>query len=141
LKVGVKGEIDALEASGKRVILLDDYPEFSFDPVESIRYRELPFRRALNRLFLSEEPEQWQSTSEDAALELVPAKRAASAEFAEIAKTDPNLLLVSLKDNFCAGGRCYFANQSELFYFDGDHLSDEGAKRIMPIFSKALERP
>jgi peptidoglycan/LPS O-acetylase OafA/YrhL len=140
LKVGVKSEIAALETEGKRVVLVDDFPEFSFDPVESIRYRQMPLRRALNRLFLSDEPEQWQSTSQDAALELIPAKRAASAGFADIAKSDPRLSLVTLKDDFCRGGRCYFANQADLYYFDGDHLSDVGAMRIMPLFFKSMER-
>jgi hypothetical protein len=139
LKVGVESEIAALETAGKRVILVDDFPEFSFDPVESIRYRQMPLRRALNRLLLSDEPEQWQNTSEDAALELTPAKRAASTEFADIAKADPSLSLVSLQDDFCQGGRCYFANESDLYYFDGDHLSDAGAMRIMPLFSKSME--
>jgi len=141
LKTGVQNEIAALEAAGKRVILVDDFPEFSFDPVESVRYRRMPFRRALNRVILSEEPEQWQSTSQDAALELIPAKRAVSAEFADIAKSDPNLTLVSLKDDFCRGGRCYFANESEVYYFDADHLSDAGAMRVMPVFAKLIERP
>jgi hypothetical protein len=138
LKIGVESEIAALESAGKRVILIDDFPEFHFDPVESIRYRRMPLRRALNRLLLSDEPEQWQSTSQDAALELVDPKRAASAVFAALAKADPNLTLISLKDEFCRGGRCYFANESELYYFDGDHLSDLGAMRVMPLFSKSI---
>jgi len=141
LEAGVKSEIAALEAAGKRVILVDDFPEFSFDPVESIRYRTMPFRRALNRVILSDEPEQWQSTSQDASLELIPAKRAISAEFVDIAKSDPSLSLVSLKDDFCQGDRCYFANDSEVYYFDADHLSDAGARRVMPLFVKLIKRP
>ena len=141
LKAGVQSEIAALEADGKRVVLVDDFPEFSFDPVESVRYRQIPLRRALNKFLLSDEPEQWQSTSQDASLELIPAKRATSAEFADIAKADPNLSLVSLKDDFCRSGRCYFANKTDLYYFDGDHLSDVGAMRVMPLFSKTMERP
>jgi hypothetical protein len=139
LKVGVKNEIAALESAAKRVVLVDDFPEFSFDPVESVRYRQMPLRRALNRLFLSDEPEQWQSTSQDAAFELIPAKRAASEEFADLAKSDPNIALVSLKDEFCRDGLCYFADESKLYYFDGDHLSDVGAIRIMPLFSRLIE--
>jgi peptidoglycan/LPS O-acetylase OafA/YrhL len=139
LKAGVQSEIAALEVAGKRVILIDDFPEFPFDPVESIRYRRMPIRRALNRLLLSDEPEQWQSTSQNAALELAPAKRAASAEFVELAKSDPNLTLVSLKDSFCQQGQCNFASDSALYYCDGDHLSDVGAMRVMPLFSKAVE--
>jgi hypothetical protein len=37
------------------------------------------------------------------------------------------------------GGQCYFANESEPYYFDGDDLSDVGAMRIMPLFFKLLE--
>jgi hypothetical protein len=139
LKDGVESEIAALEAGGKRVVLIDDFPEFSFDPVESVRYRQMPLRRALNRLLLSDEPEQWRNSSEESSLELIPAKREASAEFAQLAKSDPSLTLVSLKDQFCRGGQCYFSNDSELYYFDGDHLSDEGAMRVMPLFSKWIE--
>jgi len=139
LKFGIEGEIAALESAGKRVILIDDFPEFSFDPVESIRYRQMPLRRTLNRLLLSDEPEQWQSTSEDASLELVAPKRAVSADLAELAKSDPSLTLISLKDEFCRGGRCYFANDSDLYYYDGDHLSEMGAMRVMPLFSKLIE--
>jgi len=141
LKIGIKNEIAALEAAGKRVILIDDFPEFSFDPVESIRYRRMPLRRALNRLFLSDEPEQWQSTSQDADLELIPAKRAASAELADIAKSDRSLSFVTLKENFCRDGRCYFANGSDLYYFDADHLSDAGAMKVIPLFAKFIVRP
>jgi peptidoglycan/LPS O-acetylase OafA/YrhL len=139
LMAGVENEIAALESAGKRVILIDDYPEFPFDPVESIRYGQMPLRRALNRLFLSDEPEQWQSTSEDATLELIPPKRAVSVEFAALAKSDPRLALVSLDDKFCQDGRCSFADRSELYYFDADHLSDLGAMRVMPLFSKFVE--
>jgi peptidoglycan/LPS O-acetylase OafA/YrhL len=139
LKSGVESEIAALEAAGKRVILIDDYPEFSFDPVESVRYRQMPLRRALNRFLLSDEPEQWQSTSEDASLELIPSRRATSTEFAEIAKSDPKLTLVSLKDEFCHDARCYFANGADLYYFDADHLSDLGAMHVMPLLFKTIE--
>jgi peptidoglycan/LPS O-acetylase OafA/YrhL len=139
LKAGVRNEIAALESAGKRVILIDDYPEFPFDPVESIRYGQMPLRRALNRFFLSDEPEQWQSTSEDAARELIPTKRAVSVEFADLAKSDPGLALVSLDDEFCRDGRCSFADRSQLYYFDADHLSDLGAMRVVPLFSKFIE--
>jgi peptidoglycan/LPS O-acetylase OafA/YrhL len=139
LKVGVENEIAALESAGKRVILIDDFPEFSFDPVESIRYREMPLRRALNRLLLSDEPERWQSNSQDASIELEAPKLAVSAEFAELAKLNPSLSLVSLNNEFCRGGQCYFANESDLYYFDGDHLSDQGAMKVMPLFSKLIE--
>ena len=139
LKAGVESEIAALEAGGKRVILIDDYPEFPFDPVESVRYGQMPLRRALNRLFLSDEPEQWQSSSEDASLVLLPPKRAVTTEFAELAKSDPRLTLVSLDDELCHAGRCYFADNSALYYFDADHLSDLGAMRAMPVISKFIE--
>jgi peptidoglycan/LPS O-acetylase OafA/YrhL len=138
LKAGVKNEIAALEAAGKRVILIDDFPEFAFNPVESVRYRQMPMRRALNRLLLADEPQQWQTTSQDASRELLPAKRVATAEFNELAATDPTISLISLKDAFCQQGQCYFANGSDLYYFDGDHLSDVGAMRVMPLFSKLL---
>jgi peptidoglycan/LPS O-acetylase OafA/YrhL len=140
LTAGLKNEIEDLESVGKRVVLIDDFPEFTFDPVESVRYRRMPLRRALNRLLLSDEPEQWQSTSQDASLELIPAKRAASAEFVGLAKRDSKLTLVSLNDQFCQKGQCNFATDSELYYFDGDHLSDVGAMKVMPLFSNLIER-
>ena len=139
LKIGVRNEIAALEAAGKRVILIDDFPEFPFNPVESVRYQRMPMRRALNRLLLADEPQQWQTTSQDASRELLPADRVATAEFNELVATDPAVSFISLKESFCQRGQCYFANGSDLYYFDGDHLSDVGAMRIMPLFSKLLE--
>jgi peptidoglycan/LPS O-acetylase OafA/YrhL len=139
LKIGVSNEIAALEAAGKRVILIDDFPEFKFNPVESVRYRQMPMRRALNRLLLADEPQQWQTNSQDASRELLPAVRVATAELNEFAAADPTISLVSLKDAFCQRGQCYFANGSDLYYFDGDHLSDTGAMKVMPLFSRLLE--
>ena len=72
-------------------------------------------------------------------MELIPSRRATSTEFAEIAKSDPKLTLVSLKDEFCHEERCYFANGADLYYFDADHLSDVGAMHVMPLLSKTLE--
>lgn len=134
LKAGVQDEISALEAGGKRVILMDDFPEFSFDPVASVRYRAMRTRRILNAYLLSDEPQQWQSTSQDASLELTSAKRLVSAKFAELKVEDSKLRIVSLKDAFCYSGRCYFSGPSQLYYFDGDHLSDVGAMRTMSLW-------
>ncbi len=140
MRFGVNREISALERAGKRVILIDDFPEFSFDPVESIRYRQMPLRRAINRLLLSDEPQQWQDNSQDAALELIPSKRLASLEFKQLAASDPSMSLVSAKDAFCRGGQCYFADQTDLYYYDGDHLSDSGAMKMMPSFFDLIQR-
>jgi hypothetical protein len=139
LRVGVTSEILALQRTGKRVILMDDFPEFPFDPVASVRYRQMPLRRAFNRFLLSDEPQEWQASSQDATLELIPSKRMASLEFTQLAALDPALSLVSANDIFCRGGRCYFADRTQLYYNDQDHLSDAGAMKIMPLFSKLIE--
>ena len=136
LKSGIQSEIAALESHGKRVVLMDDFPELAFNPVLSVRYRELPMRRAFNRLLLSEEPEHWQESYEDTSLAETPNLKLASEKLAEIAASDAHVSLIDPKTAFCHGERCYFANESNLYYVDQDHVSDVGTRLILPFLPK-----
>jgi peptidoglycan/LPS O-acetylase OafA/YrhL len=140
---GFKNEIDTLESAGKRVILMEDVPGFPDDPVAGIRYQQIPLRRLLNRLLLSESPEIGDGASEDISLTTSTPERFASAQLEAIAAADRRVILIDPKKAFCSAGRCYYASATELFYADGGHLSRSGALHILPLMPdlNAILRP
>jgi len=133
LKSGLENEIGALEAAGKHVILMDDIPWFSFDPVASVRYQHIRARRFLNRLLLSDEPYLGNGSSEERSLAVGPAATLASGQIAAIKSADAGLTVIDPKDVLCRATQCFFANKSDLYYSDSSHLSRIGALKLLPL--------
>ncbi len=134
LRSGLASEVNVLESKGKHVIVLEDTPEFPYDPVAAIRTRYLPFRRALNRFLFSDQPEQGDGSTELRSIAVPAGEQRVTDQILAVKAADPRLLLVDPKGVLCHGDRCSFAEGSNLFFFDSIHLSRTGAMQILPLF-------
>ncbi|HEY0795797.1 MAG TPA: acyltransferase family protein [Acidisarcina sp.] len=127
---GITAEIRALEAAGKQVVLMDDVPSLNVNPLQRYRYMLLPFRRALANLL--GEPRQDPSVPSVSRSENIsPEAEAARRSFLQLAKTDPNLMLIDSKAILCTATECSFSDGAHLYYSDNNHLSPFGAAMLV----------
>jgi peptidoglycan/LPS O-acetylase OafA/YrhL len=134
LRLGLAGEVAAFEKAGKHVIVLEDTPEFPYDPLAAVRARYLPFRRGLNSWLLAAQPEEGDGSSELRSIAVNDAEQKMNEQVLAVKAADPKLLLVDPKQVLCHGDRCSFASGSDIFFFDSIHLSRTGAIQILPLF-------
>ncbi len=133
LKDGLSNEVASLEAAGKHVMVVEDTPEFPYDPVADIRSRYLPWRRALNRFFRSDPPNQGDGSSISSSIAISPKEDTADLQVLAVKTLFPALTLVDPKRILCDASRCRFASNADLFFFDSIHLSRTGALQIVPL--------
>jgi peptidoglycan/LPS O-acetylase OafA/YrhL len=138
LKDGLEREIAALEAAGKKVIVMQDVPQFPYDPVAAVRYEYLPLRRDLNRAILAENPDSGDHNTEKKSL-LATAEDSLSYDaIAELQASDAKISVVDPTKVLCKADRCSFEGQSGLYYSDAGHLSERGAMQIAPLISNLI---
>lgn len=115
--------IEALEAAGKRVVLVEDVPNFDFDPLCSLRTTQIPIRRMLASWMTQDNytPGLAHASFVDAAERSDEALKAVHIRF-------QNVSLIDLRPMFCDGsGMCAYMNGGRLLYSDGQHLTTDGA--------------
>jgi len=116
--------IGGLEASGKRVVVIDDVPAFEADPVWRVRTRLIPARRALARLL------RVQDTGDQGSAKAAPDPHAieASVLLREATERLAGVELIDLKPALCpSGDECLYRDGDNLLYADSNHLTAEGA--------------
>jgi peptidoglycan/LPS O-acetylase OafA/YrhL len=124
---GIRRSIEGLLDKGKRVILVYPIPEVGWN---------VPDR--MFKLYLRGE-KAGISTSTARYLER---SQGVIAAFDSIADHD-NLIRIHPRSIFCdtfVPGRCAAGNEKEVFYFDDDHLSIEGADLVMQQIMQAVQR-
>jgi hypothetical protein len=132
---GLGAEVRALEAAGKRVVLIDDWPDLPHDPLESARYAALPARRILAGWLLGHPVEDASADEMPAALVLSPAAEAVRLDLRKMAASDPNLTVVDTKGILCKRERCRFAQDGIPLYSNYDHMNRSGAEEILRGFT------
>ncbi len=103
-----------LTAMGKTVILTHDVPELPFQPKECMDNRPL-------RLSSKHVKDCTQSKEQALARQHV-----ARTVFPKVLKDFPQVKLFDPFDTFCPNERCIWSENKVSYYFDGDHLSQEG---------------
>jgi peptidoglycan/LPS O-acetylase OafA/YrhL len=69
------------------------------------------------------------------------AHRAHAMEVIKQVQTDiPSVQVWDPFETFCAGTNCVAFDGSKPFFFDGDHLTDYGGRKLYPSFKEALEK-
>jgi peptidoglycan/LPS O-acetylase OafA/YrhL len=119
----MSNDIAALEAVGKRVVLVEDVPNFDFDPLCSLRTEQIPIRRMLASWMMQGNytPGLAQASFVDAAERSDEALEAVHSRF-------QNAELINLKPMFCdQKGLCAYMRSGRLLYSDGQHLTADGA--------------
>jgi len=120
--------IRALEDAGKQVIVLEDTPNFDFDPLLKVRTARIPARRALARwLGIQGDPDP------GIALPAGDASIAASVSVLEEAAAHlPGVALLDPKPTLCQSStQCAYRDGESLLFIDSSHLSPDGARRAL----------
>jgi len=129
LERGLTLLLDRLHAAGKRVLLVEDAPQFTFDPVRRAESRFMPLRRAyLMRVHGFGDADF--SSAPVAALAADPSlaivDRAARRDGVGVYDPHPRL---------CDAASCRFLDADGLLYVDPQHLSPAGAKLVLGVTS------
>jgi hypothetical protein len=128
---GLSSEIQALEAQGKQVILLDDWPTLDIDPLAGIRSANLPVRRDLARILLGH-PISYPTAGTLPRNQIIsPAGEAARRDLLALANHDPNLRVIDSKQFVCSATECKFQIGNQLLYTNAAHMSEFGAEQIL----------
>ncbi len=125
LRSGLAQEVERLRASGKRVILIQDAPEFVFNPLQYKINSFIRIRRDLGTFLSSLGGVNTKDTSGRA-----PAyddTREASI-LNDIAARYPEVRVYDLKTKLCGSSDCSFLSHGSLLYVDSNHLSRAGAE-------------
>jgi hypothetical protein len=120
--------IRALEDAGKQVIVLEDTPNFDFDPMLKVRTARIPARRALARwLGIQSDPDP------GVAAPAGDAEIAASISvLEETAARLPGVALLDPKPALCEiSTQCAYRDGESLLFTDSSHLSPDGARRAL----------
>jgi peptidoglycan/LPS O-acetylase OafA/YrhL len=115
--------ITAIEAMGKRVVLVQDVPIFMFDPYARVVGDHLALRAALSRL--ANAPAGMRAT--DVERRGDPARPIVAAALV----THPRVQLIDPYRNLCNRFGCAFAAPGTLYYSDVQHLVAAGANEAL----------
>lgn len=118
-EVGMRETLTELTATGKRVIFVLDNPELGFDPKSCIDAR--PFR-------LNKKPVRSPCAVTRAAFE--ERNRDYQALVNKVLADFPQVILVDGAKPFCDDQWCWAMKDGKVLYYDDDHISLEGARRI-----------
>lgn len=124
----LSASIRALEDAGKQVIVLEDTPNFDFDPMLKVRTARIPARRALTRwLGIQGDPDP------GIALPAGDASIAASVSVLEESAAHlPGVALLDPKPTLCqSSAQCAYRDAESLLFIDSSHLSPDGARRAL----------
>jgi len=115
--------IGALEAAGKHVVLIEDVPNFDFDPLCSLRTTYIPVRRMIAYWMAGDH-----YTPGIARASYADAVERSNLALDIIHGRFPNVELIDLRPMLCDGsGLCTYMHQGRLLYADGQHLTAYGA--------------
>ena len=123
---GLKQTLEAYKAIGVEVVLMEQVPQQKRHP-EEIYYKAYSEKAVDKALTLLSVSKQAHMAMQSYVME----------QFKMKAQEYENLSILHLSDVFC-NDRCSVGDSSTSFYFDEDHLSVDGSKKIEPILEKIL---
>ena len=122
----------SLTQNGKTFYLVQDYPEFSFDPARLLKLRAIPLRAAIAAHLDPSSPIQ---SGDDQA----PEPRTTNSESARQAlqlavAAVPGIHILDLQQALCSAGLCRFALNGQTLYRDYEHLTTLGGAYALRDF-------
>jgi hypothetical protein len=120
----LRAQIETLRAAGKTVLVLEDIPNFDFDPLERVRTARIPARGILAG---------WLGVSDSLDSGFAPngvgsADALAVATLRQAVSSEDGVELIDLKPALCTGaGHCAYRDGDRLLYADSGHLTLYGA--------------
>ena len=119
---GLSDLVGVLRASGKRVVVIQDDPLFSFDPVRRLRWSMIPIRGRISRI-LAAGVDAGGSVPRSAT-----SNRDDDMAYAIVEKAAGTATLFDLKKNLCDSQKCFYSSGGKILYSDPQHLSLAGGR-------------
>jgi len=124
---GLDQSVFALEAAGKRVVILEDNPEFAFDPMRTTETQLNSSRKAV-ALLVSPATVSRPVIAEPRVL---PRIRMERAILSRVAARHRDVILYDLWSNLCNYSGCLTRDGDISLYLDENHLSRLGAQHAL----------
>ncbi|GAM99402.1 O-antigen acetylase [alpha proteobacterium U9-1i] len=124
LEEGLGALINALQASGKEVVVFADVPNLTFDAPRRAT-TEAMSARALLASVVDRETGVGDGVVRRARMQ--PLTFETNSIIREIAAAHPNVGFVDFEPTFCNADACRYVDEGQLLYFDNAHLTRAGA--------------
>jgi peptidoglycan/LPS O-acetylase OafA/YrhL len=134
---GIRAEIHEFEAAGKRVILVEDTPSLTFNPLDRYRYAHVPIRHFIVDSLLGHPIQDASSSTVARSLTITPGAEKLRTEMLELGQADSELTVIDTTSIFCNQTVCTFSDGKNLYYTDENHVSDFGATKIISNMESA----
>ncbi len=127
----LEASVQSLQASGKQVILMNDVPNFAFDPHSIFRNCAMPLRHKIAG---------WLGDGQSCDMESGPVRAPMSSALTaslldQVTRSDSGIDLVDLRQGLCnQAGECALQHHHQELYIDSVHLSDAGAHYVLRNF-------
>ena len=136
LRTSLKETINYLIKAGKQVIVVEDVPQLTYNPVLISLNSSIPAREIFANIAWTaagtKMPEQG-----DAGM-IIP-QNTISSNIVREAASETHATYLDLYNRFCTSGSCRFMDGADLLYIDNSHLSKAGSHYALENFT--LNRP
>jgi peptidoglycan/LPS O-acetylase OafA/YrhL len=130
LKRSLGETVNILKAAGKTVIIVDDVPNFSFDPVMRVRDSRIAARHYVAKLLGSPN-----ATDPGFAVPITEYAAVTTAALKQFVSLNPGLDFIQMDSSLCGQPeQCSYREGDVLLYSDGQHLTPEGAQYALRNF-------
>jgi hypothetical protein len=124
---GLTREVQAIQALGKKVVLLLDVPELGFSPASCVLGRPLGIRPMRSPCAIPRAAFQARNAAYRSAV-------------TEVVNRVPGVVLFDASSVFCDSERCRAMDRGRLLYADDDHLSLHGSQQLAAFLGPVVER-
>lgn len=124
----LRDTVRLLQSAGKQVVVLEDVPEFTMDPLWRVESERIPTRRKLVQWLDVSEARDTGTASVDTNPNIALSRGVLEQALAQSA----GVQLIDPKVSLCEDAtHCAYREDDILLYADSNHLSPEGARRVL----------
>jgi hypothetical protein len=127
--------VTILRSAGKRVIIAEQVPSWSFDPVHLALASAIPIRNVIARVLWLDREHPFPANGRS---ELTDVTDGLAVNTLEYIARKQNIELVPLRDLFCNERECAFEVGDNLLYLDHSHLSIFGSQLVASSLGSTL---
>jgi peptidoglycan/LPS O-acetylase OafA/YrhL len=121
LNYALKNTVSLYQKIGVNVFIVKDNPQQSIEPLEALKKAsKTPYDWAINKFSVLQNEHLTNQSKVNAYID------------------NSGATIVSFNDILCTNGICPFVEGGKFLYFDDDHLSIFGAKKVAPELSRVL---
>lgn len=124
----IRETVQSLRSSGKQVVVLEDVPQFTMDPLWRVESERIPARQKLGQWLTSPEAHDSGKALIDTNSNIALSRLLLEQTLAQSA----GVQLIDPKAALCEDAtQCAYREADILLYIDSNHLSAEGARRVL----------